>query len=259
MTDREVQIIELRRAGLGQRVIAKRLGISKTCVAYACKKHDLCGVRVEGYGSMRKCVCVGCGIEFLRKSHGGAKGVYHSRQCAYAHQAEWQYKTVPRCKDCKAEIPNGTLCPKCKERRSVLKGMQRTSHEAGEQIGLRTCVVCNTAFVGVSHKGQTCSRKCAERRQKDYCNQYREHVRKRRARTNGRHEAIRLCDLVSRDSGICYLCGHGVDMSADRASGEYGSIDHVHPLSRGGTHTWDNVKLAHRACNIKKRNKILSL
>lgn len=38
-------------------------------------------------------------------------------------------------------------------------------------------------------------------------------------------------------------------------SGDYPSVDHVIPLSKGGTHTWDNVKLAHKRCNSKKGNK----
>lgn len=34
------------------------------------------------------------------------------------------------------------------------------------------------------------------------------------------------------------------------------SIDHIRPLSKGGTHTWDNVQLAHLKCNIKKGNRV---
>ena len=37
------------------------------------------------------------------------------------------------------------------------------------------------------------------------------------------------------------------------------SLDHIVPLSRGGTHTLDNVQLAHLACNERKHNSKLSL
>lgn len=30
------------------------------------------------------------------------------------------------------------------------------------------------------------------------------------------------------------------------------TVDHVIPISKGGTHTWDNVKPAHYKCNIDK-------
>ena len=35
------------------------------------------------------------------------------------------------------------------------------------------------------------------------------------------------------------------------------SIDHVNPVSKGGTHDLANLAVAHRICNIKKGNKSL--
>lgn len=56
---------------------------------------------------------------------------------------------------------------------------------------------------------------------------------------------IDLRKLFYRDGGICGVCKKRVK------SGD-GSIDHVIPLERGGTHTWDNVQLTHKVCNLKK-------
>lgn len=36
------------------------------------------------------------------------------------------------------------------------------------------------------------------------------------------------------------------------------TIDHIIPLSKGGTHTYNNVQLAHYICNSKKSDKILA-
>ncbi|WP_158070491.1 HNH endonuclease [Streptomyces luteocolor] len=33
------------------------------------------------------------------------------------------------------------------------------------------------------------------------------------------------------------------------------SLDHVIPLSRGGSHRRDNVQLAHLRCNLRKNNR----
>jgi 5-methylcytosine-specific restriction endonuclease McrA len=53
------------------------------------------------------------------------------------------------------------------------------------------------------------------------------------------------------------LCGGQCswdDVVDGNAGDSYPSIDHVRPLSKGGTHEWNNVKLAHRKCNWEKRD-----
>lgn len=83
----------------------------------------------------------------------------------------------------------------------------------------------------------------------------------RRARIRGAtvDRNITLAALVERDNGICYLCGKRVNEEdysiRDKAfmcGNWYPSIDHVIPLSKGGKHSWENVRLAHRICNSVK-------
>jgi 5-methylcytosine-specific restriction endonuclease McrA len=33
------------------------------------------------------------------------------------------------------------------------------------------------------------------------------------------------------------------------------TVDHIIPLARGGSHTWDNVQLAHHLCNSLKGDR----
>ena len=40
------------------------------------------------------------------------------------------------------------------------------------------------------------------------------------------------------------------------AGKNYPSIDHVNALANGGTHTWDNVRLAHCECNRRKSDNL---
>jgi len=35
----------------------------------------------------------------------------------------------------------------------------------------------------------------------------------------------------------------------------YPTVDYIKPVSNGGTHSWDNVQLAHMGCNMVKSNK----
>jgi 5-methylcytosine-specific restriction endonuclease McrA len=75
---------------------------------------------------------------------------------------------------------------------------------------------------------------------------------------------ITVQGLFLRDGGRCYLCGKACDW-ADKieidgtiiCGNRYPSIDHVRPLSKGGLHSWDNVKLAHRICNSLKNDQVV--
>jgi len=88
--------------------------------------------------------------------------------------------------------------------------------------------------------------------------------RENRIKNNGYIDKdITLEKLYIRDNGICYLCGEKCDYDDYRITNKgyyivgtkYPSIDHIKPLSKGGTHTWDNIQLAHISCNSRKYNK----
>ena len=68
-------------------------------------------------------------------------------------------------------------------------------------------------------------------------------------------ESITLKAVRKRDKDICQICGLFVD-DTDIKNGHirrmYPTVDHIIPLSKGGSHTWDNVRLAHMACNAGK-------
>jgi 5-methylcytosine-specific restriction endonuclease McrA len=75
------------------------------------------------------------------------------------------------------------------------------------------------------------------------------HWRKRRALKKG--ATIGVVDYTAireRDRGLCYLCGEAVD-PADL------HFEHVIPLSRGGSHSMENIRVSHAACNWRKGTK----
>lgn len=67
------------------------------------------------------------------------------------------------------------------------------------------------------------------------------HIRRPRPR-------IRLSrrEVFVRDGHLCQYCGRPGDLT----------LDHVVPRHRGGTHTWDNLVAACRACNHRKGGKL---
>lgn len=67
---------------------------------------------------------------------------------------------------------------------------------------------------------------------------------------------LKVADLAARDGFGCAICGELVDFSLKRPEGRSPSIDHIMPVSRGGSNSPENLQLAHLTCNIRKRNRI---
>lgn len=73
-------------------------------------------------------------------------------------------------------------------------------------------------------------------------------------------DTVTLKRVREKFSDICQICGQPVD-DTDIENGHikrmYPTVDHIIPLSQGGTHTWDNVQLAHMSCNAGKCDKVV--
>jgi 5-methylcytosine-specific restriction endonuclease McrA len=61
-------------------------------------------------------------------------------------------------------------------------------------------------------------------------------------------EPVSRAKVYKRDKGICGICGKKV-------SAFHFHVDHVVPLSRGGSHTYGNTQTSHPSCNQKKGNR----
>lgn len=162
------------------------------------------------------------------------------------------------------------ICPICvenkkaeeKQRKSLEKEIraqelvqekeQRFWSQKFNQRSLSFCMNCNALMWNGK---KFCSEQCA----KAYNNKQKKDRRLRKIK-GVKHIYIDIKKLYVRDKGICHLCG-GIcdfedyvrdDKGTFIAGNNYPSIDHVIPLSMGGQHTWENVKLAHRICNSYK-------
>lgn len=62
---------------------------------------------------------------------------------------------------------------------------------------------------------------------------------------------ITIDKLIERDGNICYICGIRTSTKGGSYDPKYPNIEHVIPRAKGGTHTWDNVKVACRYCNVR--------
>ncbi len=57
--------------------------------------------------------------------------------------------------------------------------------------------------------------------------------------------------LITQQDNQCYLCMEPF------TKGDPPTVDHIYPLSRGGTWAIDNLALAHRVCNQDKDSRVL--
>jgi 5-methylcytosine-specific restriction endonuclease McrA len=64
-------------------------------------------------------------------------------------------------------------------------------------------------------------------------------------------------EIYERDQWKCQLCGGKVDSVARFPHPKSASLDHVIPLSLGGSHTRQNCVLAHLLCNSSKQNRVV--
>ena len=65
-------------------------------------------------------------------------------------------------------------------------------------------------------------------------------------------------ELAERDGLDCYLCGAALTLSSKHPDPLYASVDHVHPLARGGSNDRSNLRLAHLVCNLRKRAELVA-
>jgi hypothetical protein len=55
--------------------------------------------------------------------------------------------------------------------------------------------------------------------------------------------------VIERDGLVCGICDGEVELADVH-------IDHIHPVSRGGTDDLDNLQVTHSACNIAKAARV---
>lgn len=90
-----------------------------------------------------------------------------------------------------------------------------------------------------------------ERRRRNY------ERRRARKKSNGVVDDFTNLEVFERDNWFCGICGLKVDGTLAWPDPMSASLDHIVPLSRGGSHTLDNVQCAHLVCNTRKNDTVL--
>ena len=120
------------------------------------------------------------------------------------------------------------------------------------------CQGCGKEFRGRNHRQKHCSDRCAvlawqRQNPERYAELGRRHASQRRARIAATAvEDFTEADVRMAHGDDCYLCGDRINFKLKWPHPKSPSLDHIVPLSRGGTHTLDNVAMACLSCNHSK-------
>lgn len=221
-------------------------------------------------------ICLNCGEPITKKSHNKNKRKYCSRECWREHKGlkKTEYK-ITVCDHCgktfkeTRDRPNIYCSRKCSMKARQMREAYYKEHEDERKKKLqeelrelldnaedilhlikyeRRCKICGRLFVAKSKTNICCSSICSTRNEN--------RMKDNRIYKNGKPDmTINLTRLFIRDKGVCQICGKDIDFDCDPNSGEYPSVDHIIPLSKGGLHSWDNVQLACRRCNWEKGDR----
>lgn len=106
------------------------------------------------------------------------------------------------------------------------------------------CDDCGRSFTSRLPSKRYCSESCAKR--------FRKRQRRYLKRADAGDDDVTLLGVAQRDGWRCHLCG--LKTNRRYLAGRDGdpTIDHLVPVSAGGSHTWDNVALAHNRCNWER-------
>lgn len=254
--DRKKQIIEYKAVGHTSKETAEHFGISPDYVRRICSgvspqlnnnDESTVAVRIKektngrfkyisGYknkDSNIRVMCLECGEEFERTYHHLTTA---NSKCPYCSSREAENKRRQKILD-----------------RESIRIVKKWGSREGKQLAFKACVECGTVFLPTHAGRKCCSVECSRKRAN----------RKKDKRINNNNivdRDITLAKLYSKDSGRCYICGCMCDWDDKVMDGNgntivgkrYPTIEHVQPLSKGGKHSWANVKLACFYCNTVK-------
>jgi len=225
-------------------------------------------------------ICPNCGTLVIQQHKAGAPKTFCSKQCARNFDAKRKrYKrTCPVCGDtfytrnryqrccsvkCRGKsqqsnlnrIVSCVICGKdfipshkdqqcCSNECSIVK---RTQTALAKRIP-KICIVCGATYYvdGFHTFAKSCSKRCADLI----------HTRKRRIRISQNNECFDAIEIYERDNWTCQICHKKVKKGLNGRNLLQPSLDHIIPLSLGGSHTRINVRCTHLGCNLARNNRV---
>lgn len=229
---------------------------------------SVCANRFNGQARMIRCTCKFCDQDFAPKVR--TRITYCSRECAFADKRrQSEQKKVERqqllgerqqgrCICCGVSLDHsrdGYCSDDCRRARAREKAQVYAASK--KPIIVRQCKECGAEFAPEYGNARRtfCSQGCCDRQG----SRISKATRRAHKITNGPYDIIDPKAVCRRDGWRCYLCGKGTprELWGSVDHDDAPTMDHVVPLARGGTHSWDNVRCCCRRCNYTKSDNLI--
>lgn len=212
--------------------------------------------------------CRGCGITFHPKTCDRIS--YCSRECYFV--ARGRVSEERKCLKTIAENwrePITIECPGCHtlffpniNQQYCSTECEKTVTKARRQVAyvnrISRCLICGRQFEWEKHalknRCPQCNKEIQHAIKKAILKRHK--IIKRYGIKKSQTELIRGVDIFIRDNWQCQMCGRKVTEKDNVNNDDYAHLDHIIPLSKGGTHTLDNVQALCRKCNLIKSDNI---
>ena len=220
-------------------------------------------------GSQKEYVgCIVCGSPTLQSRGGGSSRKVCGRGCKYVLQLakkmhrekgdEQRRRQANGCAQCgrpPAKTTVGRLLKYCSPECRMRAGRKKKAVPTD-----KLCEVCGAQYIAKHPSRKYCSAYCRHRattlRNKA---KKRENAHKRRCKTQGvEYRFVNPKRIFARDRLVCQICLSSCDPTSRFPDPLSPTLDHKIPLSRGGSHSEDNLQCAHWGCNAAKRDSLES-
>ena len=114
------------------------------------------------------------------------------------------------------------------------------------------CLDCGTEVFSNRDEGKFCTRCQRRRSKKNNPGKIRKRCKKFGVAFNPK---VKSAEVFERDGYKCQECRRTTSVKVSCTDSGRATVDHIVPLSLGGSHEWHNVQCLCRRCNVRKSNK----